>query len=375
MVGKSKLWILAGCILCSCVQKDAPQEDDRVDKTRPVETLYEEADVLMKKKQFKSAAKAFMKVMDSYPYSKWATQAQIMEAYCRYQAHQYADAIDGFTIFVKLHPHHKDAPYAHYMIGLSHYERIAIVDRDQDDTMEALKAFQTVLDLYPTCDYAKDAKFKIDFLQNHLAAKEMSVGRFYQREKAYTSAINRFRNVLTLYSMTEQRPEALFRLTECYAALNMREEFLVTYKVLKHNHKSSEWLRYSKDIYKKYIKHVDPQRKTTNRKKSGKQPSVQNDLKKRKVKQTYNENPGDIAKKQNIELPNIVDKRRDAWIPGSAWPAGANNVLEPKPKNEKTPEGSFTPAQSHTSTQATVLARPAVKLPSKADSMRERIEG
>lgn len=320
MVGKSKLWILAGCFLCSCVQKDAPQDESRVDKTRPVEVLYEEADVLMKKKQFKSAAKAFMKVMDSYPYSKWATQAQIMEAYCRYQAHQYADAIDGFTIFVKLHPHHKDAPYAHYMIGLSHYERIAIVDRDQDDTMEALKAFQTVLDLYPTCDYAKDAKFKIDFLQNHLAAKEMSVGRFYQREKAYTSAINRFRNVLTLYSTTEQRPEALFRLTECYAALNMREEFLVTYKVLKHNHKSSEWFRYSKDIYKKYIKHVDPQGKKASGKKSGKQRVTRDDLKNQQTKQTRNATLRNVAKEEGSTPPKIVDKNRDAWIPNSAWP-------------------------------------------------------
>ena len=225
-----------------------------MDRTRPVETLYEEAAAKMNEKSFRSAARAFATVVESYPYSKWATQAQIMEAYCRYQSHQYEDAIDGFTIFTKLHPHHKDVPYALYMIGLSHYERIAIVERDQEDTQGALDAFHEVLVRFPACDYAKDAKFKIDFLQNHLAAKEMAVGRCYQRRSSFISAINRFREVILKYPTTEQRPEALFRLTECYAALNMREEFIVTYKVLKENHKDTEWFSAAKKLYKTYIK-------------------------------------------------------------------------------------------------------------------------
>lgn len=262
-----RLWVVSCVVLTSCVHKATGPTEDLMDRTRPVEELYEDADGKMKRKEFKSAARAFATVVESYPYSKWATQAQVMEAYCRYQAHQYEDAIDGFTIFAKLHPHHKDVPYALYMIGLAHYERIAIVARDQEDTREALDAFQEVVNRFPTCEYAKDARFKIDFLQNHLAAKEMDVGRSYQKQKAFTAAINRFCKVILLYPTTEQRPEALFRLTECYAALNMREEFVVTYKVLKQNHKNSDWFRAAKVLYKTYIK-VPPEGSKTNSKKT-----------------------------------------------------------------------------------------------------------
>lgn len=229
--------------LASCSTHDPELEGDYGTCTESPEQLYENAAALMHKKSFKGAAHGFAKVQTFYPYSKWATQAQLMEAYCRYHVHQYEDAIDLFTLFIKLHPHNKDVPYAHYMIGLCHYERISIVERDQSDTQEALEAFQKVATLYPTCSYAKDARFKINFIHNHKAAEEMSVGRFYQKDKAYSAAINRFRTVIAQYPTSEQRPEALLRLMECYAALNMEEDFEATHAVLQLNHKDSVWAK------------------------------------------------------------------------------------------------------------------------------------
>ncbi|GHS91261.1 outer membrane protein assembly factor BamD [Alphaproteobacteria bacterium] len=227
---------------------DVPAED-----TKPVEELYEAAAKLMKAKSFKSAASGFAKVQEQHPYSRWGTQAQIMEAYCRYQAHQYEDAIDLFTIFAKLYPHHKDTPYALYMIGLSHYERIPIVERDQEDSAKSLDAFQNVLSLYPTCDYAKDAKLKIDFILSHMAAQEMTVGRFYQKNNAYLAAINRFRTVVVKYQKTDQRLEALARLAECYASLKMKDDFEDMYQVLKINHKDSYWFQKTEALRKRSL--------------------------------------------------------------------------------------------------------------------------
>jgi outer membrane protein assembly factor BamD len=214
--------------------------------------LYEKAATDMYMTNFKAAANGFAFVQEQFPYSKWALQAQIMEGYCRYQAHQFDDAIDLFTIFSKLHPRHEDAPYARYMIGLCNYERISIVERDQKDAHEALKAFRTLRKLFPACDYAKDAKFKIDFILNHLAAQEMSIGRFYQRQGTFIAAIGRFQNVIVKYPNTEQRPEALLRLAECYATLNMKDEFFSTYEMLRINHADSEWFRCADRIYQRF---------------------------------------------------------------------------------------------------------------------------
>jgi outer membrane protein assembly factor BamD len=219
----------------------------------PVEELYAKAEQLMQRKNFKSAASTFEKVQEYYPYTTLATQSQIMEAYCRYQSHKYEDAIDLFTIFIKLHPHNKDIPYAHYMIGLSHYERIVTVERDQRATIAALAAFQTVLTLYPTSDYAKDAKFKIDFIHNHLAKQEVSIGKFYQKAKFYNAAIQRYKTVLKLYPTTEQRKDALLEMLNCYVKLDSKREFLETYEILKKNHDDPVLLKKAQHLYDTYI--------------------------------------------------------------------------------------------------------------------------
>ncbi|MDR3285363.1 MAG: outer membrane protein assembly factor BamD [Holosporales bacterium] len=251
----NKFFVILCCLLLSaCSKRIADPENDSANEKVKVEKLYETAAKNMYSKSFKKAARGFEKVCENFPYSKWAMQARLMGAYCKYQAHLYEDAIDEFTIFAKLHPFHKDTPYAYYMIGLAHYERISIVERDQEDSAKAIEAFQTVIERFPASNYAKDAKFKIDFIKNHLAAKEMQVGRFYQKEKSYLAAINRFKNVVTTYQTTEQTPEALLRLMECYAALNIKEEFLSIFSILKLNHPKSSWYKQAEGIHEEFIK-------------------------------------------------------------------------------------------------------------------------
>ncbi|MDR0631425.1 MAG: outer membrane protein assembly factor BamD [Holosporales bacterium] len=250
-IASHALVIAIGVLLTSCADSKLIRNIDdnvTVSSKETAESLYEKAAVHMYMTNFKLAANGFAFVQEQFPYSKWALQAQIMEGFCRYQAHQYEDAIDLFTIFSKLHPRHEDAPYALYMIGLCNYERTSIVERDQKDAHEALKAFRKLRKLFPASDYAKDAKFKIDFILNHLAAQEMSIGRFYQLQGALIAAIGRFRNVIVMYPNTEQRPEALLRLAECYATLNMTDEFLSTYEILRVNHADSVWFKCATQI-------------------------------------------------------------------------------------------------------------------------------
>lgn len=224
------------------------------EQQKPVEELYEIANKYMLGKSFKHGAKAFAKVQEEYPYSKWSLKALLMEAYCRYQAHQYQDAIDGFSIFVQLHPYHDETAYAQYMIGLCDYERISITARDQKEAYQALEAFNLLLKNFPASKYAKDAKFKIDFINNHLSAQEMQIGRFYQKEKSYLAAINRFKNVIKNYQTTTQRAEALLRLVECYTALNYKDELFEVIEVLKKNHSGSVWDQHAKELLKIFEK-------------------------------------------------------------------------------------------------------------------------
>jgi lipopolysaccharide biosynthesis regulator YciM len=172
--------------------------------------------------------------------------------------------------------------------------------------------------LFPACDYAKDAKFKIDFILNHLAAQEMSIGRFYQRQGTFIAAIGRFRNVIVNYPNTEQRPEALLRLAECYATLNMKDEFLSTYEVLRLNHADSEWFRCADQIYQRLGNgSIASQKKSGTVKKNGTIANVENavDLKSQKealnksdIKTQMREEKRDERLKEALEQKERAEK-------------------------------------------------------------------
>ncbi len=222
--------------LSACASDQAALQQEE-----PVEVLYNKALNELEAGSYIKAAQAFDEVERQHPYSVWATKAQIMGAYAWYQANKYDDAILAAERFIKLHPGHRDAPYAYYLVAISYYEQISDVGRDQKLTQLALDALRELVKRYPDTEYARDAKLKIDLTLDHLAGKEMAIGRYYLRQKRYVGAINRFRTVIEKYQTTTHVPEALERLTEAYLALGVDKEAQAAAAVLGYNYPGSEW--------------------------------------------------------------------------------------------------------------------------------------
>ncbi|MCK4867579.1 MAG: outer membrane protein assembly factor BamD, partial [Alphaproteobacteria bacterium] len=219
----------------------AGDDEDPAYVERPVEDIYNEAMNHMSAGRYSSAAKSFDEVERQHPYSKWATKAQIMAGYAYYMEGKYDDAIVALNRFIDLHPGHKDTAYAWYLKGLSYYEQISDVSRDQRMTEGALDAFDNLVRRFPDSDYARDARLKVDLAHDHLAGKDMNVGRYYLRAGHYLAAIGRFRRVVDKWGTSTHVPEALHRLTEAYLALGVVEEARYTAAVLRHNFPDSEW--------------------------------------------------------------------------------------------------------------------------------------
>jgi len=214
-----------------------------VDDAEPIAKHYNAGLDHMKKRNYRSAAESFAEVERQHPYSIWATRAVLMQAYAQYMRNSYDDAINAAQRFLTLHPGHKDAPYAYYLVALSHYEQINDVKRDQTSTGQALQSLDEVSRRFPGTPYARDAAAKAVLARDHLAGKEMEVGRYYQEQSAHLAAINRFKTVITTYQTTTHVPEALYRLTETYLALGVQGEAQTAAAVLGHNYPSSQWYK------------------------------------------------------------------------------------------------------------------------------------
>nr|WP_245913358.1 outer membrane protein assembly factor BamD [Caenispirillum bisanense] len=227
----------AAVALAACSSDNEP--DAYVE--RPVEELYNIAMADVGEGNYEQAAKSFDEVERQHPYSSWATRAQLMSAYSYYEAEKYDDAIIALDRFIQLHPGNPDVPYAYYLKALSYYEQISSVGRDQKMTRLAYDALQDVINRFPTSEYARDAKLKLDLTVDHMAGKEMDVGRYYLKQKQYLAAVNRFKSVVEVYQTTSHVPEALYRLVEAYALLGMQTEAMKTAAVLGHNYPGSEW--------------------------------------------------------------------------------------------------------------------------------------
>jgi outer membrane protein assembly factor BamD len=215
--------------------------DDTAYVERPVEVLYNRALDDLGAQDYKHAAKEFEEVDRQHPYSVWATKAQIMAAFTYYQYNKYDDAIIALDRFIQLHPGHRDIPYAYYLKGLCYYEQISDVGRDQGVTQKALDALSDVAKRFPNTAYARDARLKVELTIDHLAGKEMEIGRYYQKQQQYVGAINRYRTVIERFQTTTHVPEALHRLVECYLALGVKSEAQETAAVLGHNFPGSDW--------------------------------------------------------------------------------------------------------------------------------------
>lgn len=227
---------LMAALLVSC-----SDSDEELMAQMPVEQLYNMAKDEMDKGSYNQAAKTFAEVERQHPYSEWSLKAQLMSAYCYYEAKKYQEAIESYNVFIQLHPGHDNIPYAYYMVGLCNYEQIPTVHRDQAVTQKAEDSFREVLNRFPDSPYARDAKFKLDLLRDHLAGKEMDVGRYYLRQRSYLAGVNRFKVVVDQFQTTSHVPEALHRMVECYLALGLPDQAQQTASVLGHNFPGSPW--------------------------------------------------------------------------------------------------------------------------------------
>lgn len=214
----------------------------------PVERLYNEGFDALERRRFDQAAAYFDEVERQHPFSEWARRSMLMAAYSNYEARLYGEAISDAERFINLHPGSANAPYAYYLIAISHYEQIYDVGRDQSTTVNAMNALEQVVRRYPTTPYAQDARLKIDMTRDHLAGKEMTVGRWYLRNGYYLAAINRFQNVIREYETTSHTPEALHRMVEAYVSLGVDEEARQIASVLGYNFPGSPWYEDTYDL-------------------------------------------------------------------------------------------------------------------------------
>lgn len=237
-----KLGIFA-LLLCFAVSLNACSSTKETDDNKSAEQLYTKAYKLLNKTSYAKAAETFEKVELEHPYSKWATKAKLMGAYSYYKDQKYDDAIISLDRFIKYHPGNEDAPYAYYLKALCYYEQIVTVDKDQSLTQKAYDAFEQVVNRYPDSEYAKDARLKMDLCRDHLAGKEMEVGRYYLNQKNYLSALNRFSTVVNNYQTTSHIEEALYRQVEIYTMLGLNAEAQNAKKILGYNYPDSKWYK------------------------------------------------------------------------------------------------------------------------------------
>lgn len=210
---------------------------------RPVEQLYTAAMAQLDSGSNDRAILMFNEVERQHPYSEWARRSTLMSAYASYEDRRFDAAIETAQRYIALHPAGDGAAYAYYIIAISHFEQIVDVGRDQKTTELARDAFQDVIRRFPETDYARDATVKMDMINDHLAGKEMEIGRWYLRRNQHLSAVNRFRNVVVDYDTTSHAAEALHRLVETYLSLGLRQEAVAAGAVLGRNFPDSDWYR------------------------------------------------------------------------------------------------------------------------------------
>lgn len=247
--GSSGAGILGGLLLTAFLAacgtgapKEAPLE------TLSAEQIYKRGEFLLEQDNDPTqAVRYFTEVERLYPYSDWARRALIMQAFTYHKSKEYEDARQAAQRFLDYYPGDEDAAYAKYLMALSYYDQIDEVGRDQGLTFQALQALREVIEEYPDSEYARSAILKFDLAFDHLAGKEMEIGRFYLKRGHYTAAINRFRVVVQDFQTTTHTAEALHRLVECYLALGLTDEAQTAAAILGHNYQSSPFYQ---DSYK-----------------------------------------------------------------------------------------------------------------------------
>nr|WP_226781968.1 outer membrane protein assembly factor BamD [Oceaniglobus trochenteri] len=220
---------------------DAFSSRDQPLESFSAEDIYKRAEFELESRNPDEAARYFGEVERLYPYSEWAKRALIMQAFAYHRDKDYESARSSAQRFLDFYPADEDAAYAQYLMALSYYDQIDDVGRDQGLTFQALQAMREVIENYPDSEYARSAILKFDLAFDHLAAKEMEIGRYYLKRKNYSAAINRFRVVVEQFQTTTHTPEALHRLVEAYLSLGLNDEARTAGAILGHNFKSTPW--------------------------------------------------------------------------------------------------------------------------------------
>jgi outer membrane protein assembly factor BamD len=238
---------VAGCETINAINPFSSKSSSQEIPDVPAEELFNDGLARMQRQNFEGAAKKFADLDKQYPYSSWSKRSLILTAYARYENRDYEEAITAGRRFVQQFPADKDAAYAQYIVGMSYFNQIPDITRDQERTERALNALDELVRRWPDSEYSTDARQRLTIARDQLAGKEMDVGRFYLKRRNFTAAVNRFREVLIKYQTTRHTEEALARLTEAYMALGIVNEAQTAAAVLGHNFPDSQWY---KDSYK-----------------------------------------------------------------------------------------------------------------------------
>ncbi|WP_293572619.1 outer membrane protein assembly factor BamD [Phaeobacter sp.] len=246
MIGTGAAAKTIGAVLLIATLSGCGGDGGAAQNTQPLEgftpeQIYERGEFEMERNRTKDAAFYFAEIERLYPYSSWAKQALIMQAYAYHLGRDYVESRSAAQRYIDFYPTEEDAAYAQYLLALSYYDQIDEVGRDQGLTFQALQALRTVIEVYPDSQYTNSAILKFDLAFDHLAAKEMEIGRYYLRKGHYTSAVNRFRVVVEDFQTTTHTAEALHRLVEAYLSLGLVNEAQTAGAILGHNYQSTDW--------------------------------------------------------------------------------------------------------------------------------------
>jgi len=245
-IGKMAVSAFAVAVLSACGGDRGFRENVPLDNVSAPD-IFQRAEFELANNRPVDAAKYFAEIERLYPYSEWGKRALIMQAFSYHTARDYPNSRAAAQRYLDFYPADEDAAYAQYLLALSYYDQIDDIGRDQGLTYQALQSLRVVIEKYPDSEYASSAILKFDLAFDHLAAKEMEIGRFYLKGRHYTAAINRFRVVVEQFQTTTHTAEALHRLVESYLALGLDAEAQTAGAILGHNFQSTEWYQ---DSYK-----------------------------------------------------------------------------------------------------------------------------
>jgi len=236
---------IAACALVLGACQSSTRKTELAYVERPVEQLYNQAAGELDSHDYANAILLFEEVERQHPYSEWARKSMVMSAYASYKTRDYTTALAAAERYLALHPGGSEAEYAYYLIALCHFDQIIDVGRDQATTELARESLNDIIRRFPESEYARDASVKLDMVNDQLAGKEMTVGRWYLRSNQTLSAVNRFRTVVDRYQTTSHTPEALHRLVEAYLTLGLKDQALAAGATLGYNYPESDWYKMS----------------------------------------------------------------------------------------------------------------------------------